>query len=216
MPQARAIVCIGIVSLFLGATTARCQPEIRSARSSFALRGGYGFAAGNWASSRVAPGVSLFAGGGEFGADLELAVSDRVTIAVEGGYGTLSGSQWEEYVRSRGDNLNVTASMAYCGLLLRPHIRLSGSDVLKLEVGPLVLFPSGSETIRGRVFEYDFFSTTRMGGEGGVEYERLLGGDFALTVRLAVIVVPSGVSYADGERRTLVSLPASAGVRVFF
>jgi hypothetical protein len=66
------------------------------------------------------------------------------------------------------------------------------------------------------VFEYDFFSTTRIGGEGGVEFERLLGGDFALTVRLSVIVVPSGVSYADGETRTLISLPATAGVRMFF
>jgi len=192
------------------------QTDNESARSSVGLRGGYAWTPGEWADSRVAQGVAIFGGGLSFGGDIEFRLSTKLTLALDGGYTIFDGSDWEAYAESKGDHLSVTASMFYAAVLLRPHVKVTGSDRLRLELGPVVVFPDGKETFGGKTYAYDFYGTTRFGGMGGIEYQRLLNEDIAATVRASVIIVPSGVKYADGESRTLIALPVTIGIRFFF
>jgi hypothetical protein len=84
-----------------------------------------------------------------------------------------------------------------------------------IDCGALVLFANGSEKIGGRSFEYDFLAPWRIGGQGAIEYDRMLGANSALTVRLAALIVPSAVRYADGESFTLVAFPLTIGFKCF-
>jgi hypothetical protein len=105
--------------------------------------------------------------------------------------------------------------MTYFSVLLRPYLRNTAPDLIMLDIGPLILLARGSEKIDARTFDYDFFGTVRWGGQGALEYCRCLGQSFGVSLRLAGIVVPSAIQYADGESRTLVAFPVTIGVRLF-
>ena len=184
--------------------------------SSFGLRGGFPVFFGDWNKARTAPDVSRFESGFTGSGDFDIQLSDRFTLGLEIGYQPMSGSDWEKYSATQGDTVKVVASYAYTGLLLRPCIWAGGRDFVRLEAGPILFIPSGSETQFGVSYPYDFFNTVRIGGKGGVEYGRVLVEGLALTFSGSLIVVPSGVSYTDGTVRTVVSLPLTLGARVYF
>src|SRR5437867_2914958 len=99
------------------AVTSQTSPD--SARSSLGLRIGYSFSAGDWTKARKIPPlpeVNLFKQGITFGADLEFRLSNRLTLAIDGGYEPLDGSDWEAYTRTTGDSVSVTASFGYAGI----------------------------------------------------------------------------------------------------
>ena len=201
---------IGLVSGVSG------QSKDDSARNSIGVRIGYSLSAGDWNKSRVAPDVSLFKGSFTFGGDLEFRLSERLTLAIDGGYGPLNGSDWETYTAGTGDTVSVSASIGYAGILLRPYLKISGPDLIRLQVGPVMLFASGHETVNGRTYNDDFFRSVKFGGEGGIEYDRMLGDNVAASLNVAAIVIPSGVEYADGESRTVIALPVTLGVRFYY
>ena len=196
--------------------TSLAQPQQDSARTSLGLHAGYAFSEGDWSKSRVVPDVNLFKGRFTFGGDLEFRLSNRLSLAVDGGYEQLDGSEWEEYVRAHGDTLNVSASFGYIGVLIQPYLKVGGPDILRLEVGPVILFPSGSEKFNGINYNYDFFSSVKFGGMGGIEYDRMLSDYMAASLKVVGIFIPSGISYADGESRTVIALPVTLGLRFYF
>jgi hypothetical protein len=192
------------------------QTDTGFVKSSLGISIGRSWMGGDWSKSRIAPAVNLFTGGLALEADLEFRLSDRLTLAVIGSYAALDGSDWENYTRSKGDNVSVRASMILAGVMLRPFIKTSKPDLIRVEFGPVALFASGEESFQGRVYAYDFFSSFKIGARGGIEYDRVLSDDIAISVRVAGIFVPSGIEYGDGESRTVIALPVTAGIRFFF
>jgi hypothetical protein len=192
------------------------QTDQGSVRNSLGLRGGYPVSAGDWNKVRYLPDVNMFKPGFMFGGDLEFRLSDRLNLALEGGYESLDGGDWETYTRATGDTLSVGASFGYASVLLRPCLKSGGPDILRVEIGPVVMFPSGHETFDGRTYNDDFFGSIKVGGEGGIEYDRMIGENLAASLSVAGIVVPSGIAYADGESRAVIAVPVTLGLRFYY
>jgi len=193
----------------------RCQDAEGLTPNSFALRIGYSFSEGDWSKSRVAPNVIQFRGGLTLGANFEFGLSKGLAIVLDGGYEQLDGSDWANYVRSFGEYLAVNAWFAHAGVLLKPYLLATHQDMLGVELGGVALFGNGSETYQGVVYQYDFLKSFHVGFEAGIAYDRRLSERFAVTIRGGGIFVPGGVGYADGEDRTVISLPVTLGIRIF-
>jgi hypothetical protein len=189
------------------------QTDDMAAKNSLALRCGYSWLQGDWTNNRVAPAVKFFEGNVTFEADLEFRLSDRLSLGVQGGYTGLDMSDWQNYASSRGGPISASSSMTYGGIMLRPHLKVSKPDIIKMEFGPVALFASGKESVGGRFYNYDFFKSMKVGAQGGIEYLRLLNENFGISLKASGIVVPSGVEYADGETRTVTLLPITLGIR---
>ena len=206
---------IGLIFLVM-ASGVFGQDIPQGAASSLGLRGGFSWPLGDWARSRIEPSVNFFAMGVSFDADLELAIGKRWTVAISGGYASLNGKDWENYVASNGGQITVSAYAVHFALLLRSHVLLTRPDILRIEFGPALLLASGSETYQMRAYKYDFLTKPEFGVRGGIEYTRLLTDFIGVSLDAAVLVFPSGVEYVDGESRTVVSLPVTLGVRFLF
>jgi hypothetical protein len=119
-------------------------------------------------------------------------------------------------VRAKGQYLSVSASLAHGGILLKPYLEASAQDMLSIELGGVALFGNGTETYQGTTYQYDFLKSFHVGFEAGIEYDRMISGKVALTIRGGGIFVPGGIGYADGEDRTVISLPITLGIRILF
>ncbi len=180
------------------------------------LRAGYSLPLGDWRKNRVAPSVTLFGAGLSLGGDIDVRLSDRLSLAFTGGYASLNGSAWEEYATARGSNVKVSAWIGHAGVLLKPYLKSNGRDLVSLAIGPVLFFGGGNETVGTAVYEYDFLGSVTFGGLGALEYDRMMWDNLALTVNVSALVVPSGLDYADGLSRSVVALPISVGLRVIF
>ncbi|MBI1805061.1 MAG: hypothetical protein HY033_08885 [Ignavibacteriae bacterium] len=219
MPHRIKLFLIGLVGTLVVSSGVSSQTIADSDRNSLGLRIGYSFSMGDWTKVRKVPSlpeVNLFKEQITFGADLEFRLSDRLTLSLDGGYEQLDGSEWEAYTRTTGDTVSVTASFGYAGILLRPYLKISKPDIIRVEVGLVMLFASGNEITDGRLYNYDFFGSVRFGGEGGIEYDRMLGDNIAASLRVAGIFVPSGVEYGEGESRAVIALPVTLGIRFYY
>jgi hypothetical protein len=214
MKKIRALLII--ISTFALPYGLLSQTEHGTARNSFGLHAGYSFLAGDWNKARPAPEINLFKGYFTFGGDVDFRLSNLLSLAFEGGYEPLYGSDWESYARQQGDTVSVSASFGYFSIMLRPYINIGGLNVIRLEVGPALLLPGGSEVVNGRYYSYDFFNTVRIGGKGGIEYDRMLNNNIAASLGFSVIIFPKGVSYADGDSRSVIFLPLNLGIRFYY
>ncbi len=205
----------GLVCLML-VPGAMAQDSLQRASSSLGLLGGFSWPLGDWAKSRVDPSASLFVAGPSFHADLEVGIGSRWTLAFAFGYASLNGGDWEECVSSKGGAIEVSAYAMHLAVLLRPHILLKKTDIVRIEVGPALLLASGSETYEGRTYQYDFLKESCFGFRGGVDYTRLLTESLGISLNAAILVFPSGVEYVAGESQTILSLPVTLGVRFLF
>lgn len=204
------------LALLGSASIAQAQDSLQHAATSLSLGGGLSWPIGSWAESRINPSVSFFSMGPSLQADLDVAIGRRWTLAVAFGYESLSGSDWENYVASKGERVTVSASAMHFALLLRPHLLIKGPNILRIELGPALLLANGSETYNGRGYTYDFLQKTTFGVRGGVEYTRLLTESIGASINAAIIVFPSGVQYIDNQEQTIVSLPVTLALRFFF
>ena len=182
-------------------------------RTSIGLGVGYALPAGDWTKSRIAPDIQMFSGGFTFGGDITIRLAQRWGLVLAAGYSTLSGSEWEEYAYLKGDGVSVSASVTDVSISLRPYLIASPHDQLSLEFGAVGLFAGGHEVVNGERYEYDFFSSFRLGFQGAVEYDRLVSEGIAVTIRGGAVVAPDGMNYADGESRTIVYFPVTVGIR---
>jgi hypothetical protein len=184
------------------------------ARTSLGLRAGYSWPLGMWKKSRVEPSVNLISGSFGFEGDLEFAIADRWTLGVEGGHSSLNGREWEQYAGSRGDTITLSGSFTHFAIVLRPHFNLTEFDMIRVEFGPAVLLAQGQEELGGRIFGYDFLSSTSIGAVGGLEYVRLLNNNLAVTVAAKGIFFPSAVEYLDGGTNDIFLAPVTVGIRL--
>ncbi len=175
------------------------------------INGGYFQPNGDWSAHRYAQGVELFQGGPTVNAELELAYA-RVGIALRAGYADFRTKEWEEYANARGDEVQASASLFHVGVMLKPYLKTSEPDVIKLELGVVYATPSGEERFDNRRFEYDFFNSG-FGFIGGVGYDHYFNRTTALTVQAVALLVPGGVRYADGEEHVLRGVSLTLGIR---
>lgn len=216
MPHAMNVICVLLVALAFFAPPSNGQDAGPAASNSFGFRLGYAPGAGDWNRVRFAPEVALLSSGVTFNADLSFALSDRLSLVIDGGYAQLDGGDWEAYAAQQGDEVRVTASYATIAVLLRSFLRADRPDFLWIECGPAALFPDGEERFNGTVYRYDFFSSAKVGGQGAFGYERMLGERVSATLQAGALLFPSGVSYADGAEFTMIIFPITAGVRVYY
>ena len=181
--------------------------------SSMGIHIGYGLTLGDWNKHRFAADVDQFGGSILFGGDLEIKTSDKVGLAISGGYAKLDVSKWEDFAMARGDHVSASASVSYVGLLLRPYLKSSKPDIIKLELGAGLVFAKGKETFGRFSYDYDFLQSTSVGILVGVEYDRFLSDNLALAARITSMIVPSGIEYVDGKNQTVIIMPVTVGMR---
>jgi hypothetical protein len=213
MPSARSIFVATAVLLSAAASPGQDGPP--GVRTSVALHAGYAAASGGWTDHPYAP-VPFFRQDLVIGGEVAFPLTDKLALAVNGGYSALNTGEWDRYARSMGDAVTSSASLGYIAVVIRPYLKHTAPDLVSLDIGPLLLFPSGSERIGARSYHYDFMSSPRIGGMAAVEYDRCVGESYSAYVRLAAIYVPSALQYADGWSPAFVSLPLTLGMRFLF
>lgn len=189
------------------------QGERDSAQNSVALRAGYAMPLGDWRQSPSAPSVNLIIGSFALEADLEFAIANRWTLAVEGGYWSLNGSDWESYVRAQGEAITLSGSFTHVSILLRPHLKVTRPDIVRAEFGAALMIASGKEVYDGRTYPYDFLGGTSFGMQGGLEYMRVLSASVALTLKAGMVFFPAAVQHVGAPANAMLFVPVTAGVR---
>lgn len=184
-------------------------------RSSLGIRAGYSWPFGDWAKSPAVPSVNLFDPTFAFEADLDFAIADRWTVGIEGGYSALNGNGWEEYALEKGDTVDVSGSFIHFCVLIRPHIKVTRPDLIRLEIGPALLLASGEESFGGRTYTYDFLDELSFGVQGGAEYIRLLGDDVALSLKVTGLYFFSAAEHLGGTSDAVIFLQATVGIRFY-
>jgi hypothetical protein len=207
------ILCLAVLIPDMAEAQGLEEPGIHS---SIGFRAGYGVTAGNWSYSRVAPAVQQFGGGLTYGGDITLRLGQKWGIVLAGTHTIMDFSRWEEYASSKEEHVGASASLTELSLSFRPLLFSTPTDQVGFEVGAVGLFASGKEVINGESYDYDFFSSFRLGFQGALQYDRLVSDAIALTIRGGVVVAPEAMRYADGETRTMIYLPVTAGMRFIF
>jgi hypothetical protein len=181
---------------------------------SIGLGAGYFLPFGDWKAHRYA-GVDQFTGNVTFQGDFEVRWSRLLGFAVNGGYAYLGTGEWEDYAALYGDAVDANASIFYIGALWKPCLWEDAYNELSLLMGINFSVPSGQETFGETTYDYDFMKD-KMGYLFGIEYARDISRSTALMVSLPVLMIPSGVEYADGLKYMVTGLPLTAGVRFRF
>jgi len=211
--QRQSVVVSGALLLMALHSPGVAQETEDSVRSSLGLRIGYAVPLGDWHLSPVAPQVNLIGGNFCLELDLDFAIGRKWTLGLEGGYAALNGSDWEDYAATFGERLEISGSFVHCAVLLRPHIMLSGANVLRMEFGPAVLFASGEEVFEGRTYPYDFLGGTSFGMKAGIEYYRILSPSVALSLKASVLYFPSASQHTAQGAKAISIVPLMAGIR---
>lgn len=187
-----------------------------SPRNSASVEGGVFWPVGDWTGHRFARGVNQFQRGLALGIEFEHRLSEVVGLAMMGGYGSLDVSDWEAYARSRGDNVEGSASVFYGGLRLKFYLFDHGSHTVKAGFGGLYFASHGQEQFRSFVYDYDFFSNSSAAFLAGIEYDLSVSNAIACMVKVDLVVLPSGVEYTDGKTYSIYGVPTTLGFRFFF
>jgi len=206
-------ITTGLLCALLSAPVVSAQSSGDALGSSVGLRVGYFSPLGDWAQSPVAPSVHLVGGGVAVELDFDFALGERWTLGLEGGYADLNGSAWEEYAARFGDRLEISGTFIHAAVLLRPQLLASAPNILRLEIGPAVLFASGEELFEGRTYPYDFLGGTSLGVQGGLEYIRLITESMALSVKVSGLYFPGASQHASATGKAITFVPVTAGLR---
>jgi len=202
-----------LLALLLAVPSAHAQA--RGLRTSVGLRAGYSMPLGDWGKSPVVPSIDMIGGSHAIEIDCDFALGERWSLAVEGGYAAVNGSAWEDYAAQCGEELRISGSLMHCAVLLRPQLLMIGRSLLRLELGPALLFASGEEVFDGERYPYDFLGGMSFGGKAGLEYVHLVAENIGLSLRGAVLVFPSATDPASSPAGTITMVPLSAGLRIF-
>ncbi len=202
-----------VAALMLCADLADGQEPVSAVRNSISLQAGHAWAQGEWTNHPYAP-VEYFRQNLVVGGDISFKLTDNLALSVNGMYSGLDTGDWEDFTASSGELVEGTASMGFIAILMRPYLKNTAPDLLLFDIGPLMLFAGGSEKIGTRSLNYDFMSSPRFGGLAAFEYDRCLGGNFAVYLRIGLLYVPSALQYADGWSPSLMTVPLTAGWRV--
>jgi len=213
----RLFACSIFLVVLVFASNAQDEEKSKSQypRASLGILAGYSSPIGEWKKHRFAP-VNQFGGGFSIGGDLEIRLSPKAGIGIVVGYTQLDVSAWEGYAATQGDEVSASASALNIGILLMPYLLDTGPSVLKLEIGAVLILPSGRERTDRFTYEYDFMRSPGFGILLGLEYEYFTGESVSFTVGGGTMIVFSGVEYADGLDNTLTLAPVMGGVKFHF
>jgi hypothetical protein len=181
---------------------------------SLGLGGGYFFPSGDWTAHPYG-GFDQFGGSYTIQGDVEIRFTRMLGMALSGGYIDLSMSEWKDYASSRGDVLDASASILIFGVQFKPHLWDDEFHTLAVTAGLNYCIINGRETFHGDTYDYDFLKDS-LGYTIGVEFDRDISENTALTVSASVLIVPGGIEYADGLKHTVAGLPLAVGIRHWF
>lgn len=213
MSSKKHLLCA--VATFMFAAGACAQPAVPGVRNSISVQAGYGMAVGEWTEHPYAP-VSFFRQNFVVGGDIAVRLSDNIAVAVTGLYSALNTADWENYALSQGDPVTSTASIGHVALVFRPYLRNTPPDLVSFDIGPAILMAGGDERTASRLFKYDFLGSTKFGLLAALEYDRCLGENIAVFVRVTGVYIPSALDYAGGWSPSLTTIPLTAGARIYF
>jgi hypothetical protein len=173
---------------------------------------GLGVPLGAWKNHRYVENVNQFG----IGMGVALSVEGRFWnwggMEIGGGIINMSTSDWEDYVRAQGENINTSAHLSYFNLLLKVYPLNRKPNVIKTRLGFGVVAASAKESYLGESYDYDFLKV--QGGLFiGVEYVRFLNDVLAISLNTSLLVAFEGVKYADGEDKAVIALPVFLGLR---
>ena len=208
-------VFASLAALLIAAPASSAWAGEGGLRTSVGLRAGYSMPLGDWGKSPVVPSIDMIGGSIAVEVDFDVAFGERWSLAVEGGYAAVNGSAWEDYAAQCGEELRISGSLMHCAVLLRPQLLMIGRSLLRLELGPALLFASGEEVFDGERYPYDFLGGMSFGGKAGLEYVYLVAENIGLSLRGAVLVFPSATDPASSPAGTITMVPLSAGLRIF-
>lgn len=206
---------IALVSVTL-IQPALAQQTDERARDSFGLGLGYSLPTGEWTQHRYASGVNHFSPAFAMNADLEFNIGQRWGLALVGGYNKLGTNDWVSYTKRQNDPVEASASVLYGGATLRPTIMKLSNHALRLEFGACMVFASGTETYGGMSYDYDFLRTWRFGLILGLEYSCMVSDAIALTLQGRSIFAIKGIEYADGLSPSMIIVPITGGLRMYY
>ena len=203
-----------VVLIFVCQDASGKWQDARSSNSVF-VGAGILWPVGDWTGHRFAQGVNQFQRGLTFALEFEHRFSELASFSLTGGYGSLDVNDWENYARSRGDNVEGSAYVLYGGLRLNFYIFNHRPNTLKMGVGVLYLGSHGQEQFRSFAYDYDFLPGSSVAFLTGVEYEWSINDSFALTAKADLVVAPSGVEYVDGKEYAIYGVPTTLGIRFY-
>lgn len=181
---------------------------------SIGLGAGYFFPFGDWKAHRYAE-IDQFGGSLAIQGDFEIRFTRRFGMALAVGYFNLDTSKWENYAALWGDDIDASAQIVYIGLQFKPHMWEDSRHTLALILGLNYCFPSGRETFQSTIYNYDFMKI-KFGYQIGIELDRYLSSNVAITVSVSGLIIPNGIEYADGLSYTVMGVPVTAGIRYRF
>ena len=173
---------------------------------------GYFFPIGDWASHQYASGISQFQGGYSLTPEIAIKFSD-ISLGIFYNYTKLRTSEWEDFVRSEGNTINVSASLSQLGGFIRYYFLSRERHLFNFEVGMNYIFLKGDEQFNGYSYEYDFLNP-------GIGFLIGLGFEYELNNRLSAVVnsrvfwKPEGIMYNDGKAYDIFGVYIMPGIRL--
>ncbi len=167
---------------------------------------------GSWKDHRILTNTDQFGNGMGVQLSLEKRLWNWGGLELGGGYLHLATGQWEDASRDLGDNLNSSAYLMFFDLLFKVYPLNRKPNIIKTKFGFTVVETDGRESFAGMSYKIDYLKT-QAGFVTGAEYVRFLNETVALSLNFAFILAPAGIKYADGEDRTIITLPVFLGIR---
>jgi len=187
-----------------------------SSRWSAGIYGGYALSTGDWKDHHYAEDVRQFNTDFSMTFDISLRLSEGWGLDFQTIYLRLNTNDWEDYVQSLGDRFSAQAGCLITPLVMRYAAWSDVRNQVSLLAGMGLAFGSGKESYNGISYDYDFLRGVDFAAIFGSEYNLMLKPPTALAVRGSLILIPSGVHYANERGRTIVAFPISVGLRFFF
>lgn len=173
---------------------------------------GLGVPLGDWKNHRFAENVTQFGIGIGGAMSVEGRFWDWGGLEIGGGIINLSTSDWEDFVRAQGENINTSAYLYYFNLLLKIYPLNQKPNIIKTRLGFGIVGAGANESYQGESYDYDFLKV-QGGLFVGVEYVRFLNDVLAISLNTSLLVAFEGIKYADGEDKTIIALPVFLGLR---
>ena len=194
----------------------QAQEDSSVAHPSLGFRVGRSWTVGDWRGSPISPQIDYFGGGFSLQGDFEFVLGRSLTMGLAVEVSTFDGTEWEEFVSTRGGSLDVSARMIVFSASLRPHIPIGGNFLLKIDFGPAFALSEASEQYAGLRFVNNSLGSSIFGATGGCELLYRATRQFGFSVHWGVHWFPSALSYGRGNEYGVIWMPVVAGVRLSF
>ncbi|NIM20785.1 MAG: hypothetical protein GTO51_11240 [Candidatus Latescibacteria bacterium] len=204
-----------LVCFILFVASAPFQAAGAERKYSVGLDGGIFLPTGTWKEHPFASRVDQFQKDYVIRFDIEARYWQRLGLGIDFGFIALDAGDWERYAAEQGDAITASASIFYTGIVFKPYLWFDENNLLKLNLGFNIFASSGEEAFGRFTYDYDFLGTD-VGFLFGIEYNYILNENIAIALKPAVVLIPTGLEYADGDPDAITGFPLTAGIRFLF